>query len=209
MVKSIAILFLLSAFYTLSAQEADTLLTPSTEHNHSHTDAAKHNIKMATTLALIPGAGQMYNKKYWKVPFVWGAIGGAGYYYYDLDNDFKNYKSVLQLIIDQPTLTTRADLEAFDPNLFASLPSPFYQSTADGVATETMGYMDALRTQREYAFFGIIGVYVLSILDANIDAHLYDFDVSDDLSLRPSLMQTNTFAGAYVNPGITLTLTLP
>ena len=69
--------------------------------------------------------------------------------------------------------------------------------------------MDALRTQREYAFFGIIGVYVLSILDANIDAHLYDFDVSDDLSLRPSLMQTNTFAGAFVNPGITLTLTLP
>lgn len=207
MVKRTVILLLLSAFYSLSAQEADTTLVPLLEP--THTEVAKHNIKKATTLALIPGAGQMYNKKYWKVPFVWGAIGGAGYYYYDLDNDFKSYKRVLELIIDQPTLTTRTDLEAFDPALFASLPSPFYQSTADGVATETIGYMDALRTQREYAFFGIIGVYVLSILDANIDAHLYDFDVSDDLSLRPSLMQTNTFAGSYVNPGITLTLTLP
>ena len=209
MVKRIAIFLLLSAFYTLRAQEADTILGPSVEHNHVHTEAAKHNIKKATTLALIPGAGQVYNKKYWKVPFVWGAIGGAGFYYYDLDSDFKSYKRVLELIIDQPTLTTRTDLEAFDPALFASLPSPFYQTTADGVASETIGYMDAIRTQREYAFFGIIGVYVLSILDANIDAHLYDFDVSDDLSLRPSLMQTNTFAGTFVNPGITLTLTLP
>lgn len=209
MVKSTIILLLLSAFYTLSAQEADSTLVTAGERNEIHTEAAKHNIKKATTLALIPGAGQMYNKKYWKVPFVWGAIGGAGYYYYDLDSDFKSYKSVLELIIDQPTLTTRTDLEAFDPGLFASLPSPFYQTTADGVATETIGYMDALRTQREYAFFAIIGVYVLSILDANIDAHLYDFDVSDDLSLRPSLLQTDTFAGAHVNPGITLTLTLP
>lgn len=207
MVKRLIILLLFSAFYTSTAQEADT--THAALHKHNHTQVAKHNIKKATTLALLPGAGQMYNKKYWKVPFVWGAIGAAGYYYYDLDGDFKNYKSVLQLIIDQPTLTSREDLEAFDPDLFAALPAPFYQSTADGVATETMGYMDALRTQREYAFFGIIGVYVLSILDANIDAHLYDFDVSDDLSLRPSLIQTNTFAGAYVNPGITLTLTLP
>ena len=148
MVNRTVILLLLSAFYTLSAQEADTTLTLSTAHNHIHTEAAKHNIKKATTLALIPGAGQMYNKKYWKVPFVWGAIGGAGYYYYDLDSDFKSYKQVLQLIIDQPTLTTRTDLEAFDPDLFASLPAPFYQTTADGVATETIGYMDALRTQR-------------------------------------------------------------
>jgi hypothetical protein len=74
---------------------------------------------------------------------------------------------------------------------------------------EAIGYMDALRTQREYAFFGIIGVYVLSILDANIDAHLYDFDVSDDLSLQPAIIQTNYYAGAFASPGIKLTLTLP
>ena len=207
MVKRLIISLLLSAFYNLSAQEADTNTVGHSEH--LHTEAAKHNIKKATTLALIPGAGQVYNKKYWKVPLVWGAIGGAGYYYYDLDQDFKTYKSVLQLIIDEPTLVTRTDLETAQPQLFSGLPAPFYQNTAEGVALEAIGYMDALRTQREYAFFGIIGVYVLSILDANIDAHLYDFDISDDLSLQPAIIQTNYYAGAFASPGIKLTLTLP
>ena len=89
MVKRLIISLLLSAFYSLSAQETDTNTVGHIDH--PHTEAAKHNIKRATTLALIPGAGQVYNKKYWKVPLVWGAIGGAGYYYYDLDQDFKSY----------------------------------------------------------------------------------------------------------------------
>ena len=72
-----------------------------------------------------------------------------------------------------------------------------------------MVYMEALRTQREYALFGLLGVYLLNILDANIDAHLFDFDVSDDLSLHPSL-NTNTFANrpAELAPGFTLVLAL-
>ncbi|MGA0245940.1 MAG: DUF5683 domain-containing protein [Schleiferiaceae bacterium] len=201
MTKRLCILLLLAAHPWLSAQEIT--------HNHSHSESAKHNIKTATTLALIPGAGQAYNKKYWKIPIVWGAIGGAGYYYTDLDNDFKSYREILELIIDQPALTTLTDLENYAPELFSAIPSPFYQSTASGVANETIGYMEALRTQREYAFFGIIGVYILSILDANIDAHLYDFDVNDDLSIAPSIIQSNSTLGAQRTPGIKLTLSLP
>ena len=201
MTKRLCILLLLTAHQCLSAQEIT--------HNHSHSESAKHNIKTATTLALIPGAGQAYNKKYWKVPIVWGAIGGAGYYYTDLDNDFKSYREILELIIDQPALTTLTDLENYAPELFSAIPSPYYQSTASGVANETIGYMEALRTQREYAFFGIIGVYILSILDANIDAHLYDFDVNDDLSIATSIIQSNYTLGTQRTPGIKLTLSLP
>ena len=69
--------------------------------------------------------------------------------------------------------------------------------------------MDALRTQREYAFFGIIGVYILSILDANIDAHLFDFDVSDDLSLSPAVVPVLSTRTTQQFPGLKLTLTLP
>ena len=83
MVKRLIISLLLSAFYNLSAQEADTNTVGHSEH--LHTEAAKHNIKRATTLAPIPGVGQFYTKMYWKIPLVWGAIGEAGYYYYDLD----------------------------------------------------------------------------------------------------------------------------
>ena len=185
-----------------SAQVQDTL-------EHSHTVVAAHNIKLATTLALIPGAGQIYNKKYWKAPLVWGALGGVTYYYVDLTQDFNSYVSVLQLIIDEPTLQTRTELETFAPELFSGLPAPFYQNSTNGVAQEAMGYMEALRTQREYALFGLLGVYLLNILDANIDAHLFDFDVSDDLSLRPSLnTNTRAYRPTELAPGFTLVLAL-
>ncbi|MDB0013098.1 DUF5683 domain-containing protein [Schleiferiaceae bacterium] len=199
-----AALIALFIFFSVesSAQVQDTL-------EHSHTVAAAHNIKLATTLALIPGAGQIYNKRYWKAPLVWGALGGVTYYYVDLTQDFNSYESVLQLIIDEPTLQTRTELETFAPELFSGLPAPFYQNSTNGVAQEAMGYMEALRTQREYALFGLLGVYLLNILDANIDAHLFDFDVSDDLSLRPSLnTNTRAYRPTELAPGFTLVLAL-
>ena len=202
MIKTTLIALFLFFSVSSKAQVKDTLI-------HGHSEVAVHNIKLATTLALIPGAGQIYNKKYWKAPLVWGALGGVTYYYVDLTQDFNNYESVLQLIIDEPSLQTRTELEGFAPELFDVLPAPFYQNSVNGVAQEAMGYMEALRTQREYALFGLLGVYLLNILDANIDAHLFDFDVSDDLSLHPSL-NTNTFANrpAELAPGFTLVLTL-
>jgi hypothetical protein len=201
MTKWLFALYVLAAHQAASAQEITS--------NHSHSEAAQHNIKTATTLALIPGVGQAYNKKYWKIPIVWGVIGGAGYYYVDLDNDFKTYKGILELIVDQPALTTLTDLENYAPELFIDVPSPFYQSTASGVANEAIGYMDALRTQREYAFFGIVGVYILSILDANIDAHLYDFNVNDDLSIAPSIIPSYSKMLTGGIPAVKLTLSLP
>ena len=202
MIKTTLIALFLFFSVSSKAQVKDTLI-------HSHSEVAAHNIKLATTLALLPGAGQIYNRKYWKAPLVWGALGGVTYYYVDLTQDFNNYESVLQLIIDEPSLQTRTELEGFAPELFDVLPAPFYQNSVSGVAQEAMGYMEALRTQREYALFGLLGVYLLNILDANIDAHLFDFDVSDDLSLHPSL-NTNTFANrpAELAPGFTLVLTL-
>lgn len=201
MIRRILLFFLFVTTTCLHAQEV--------QDNHEHSEVAKHNIKRATTLALIPGAGQAYNKKYWKVPLVWGIIGGATYYYIDLDRDFKTYKAILQHIVDNEHLTTLIELQTDAPELFAQIPSPFYQNTATGVGLETIGYMDALRTQREYAFFGIIGVYILSILDANIDAHLFDFDVSDDLSLSPAVVPVLSARTTQQIPGLKLTLALP
>lgn len=169
---------------------------------------ANHNVKTATTLALVPGLGQIYNRKYWKAPFVWAAMGGAGYVYYDINSDFNTFKDVLQHITDNPGLDTRILLEADRPELYANLPQPVYQSTASGVAQEAIGYMEQYRSQREYAAFGILGVYLLNILDANIDAHLFHFDVSDDLSVRPGLLTSPNggFAGAIPAVGVRITL---
>ena len=76
MTKHVLVLVCLLFGVTLYAQEK----------TETHTEIAKHNIKRATTLALLPGAGQAYNRKYWKIPLVWGAIGGSGYYYADLNS---------------------------------------------------------------------------------------------------------------------------
>jgi len=171
-----------------------------------------HNIKLATTLSLIPGGGQIYNGKYWKAPIFWGGIGGTAYYYGQLNAQFKSYESVLQFIIDNPSYTTRAELESAAPEIFTAIPSPFYQTSVNGVAQEAMGYMEQLRTQREYTLFGILGIYLLGILDANIDAHLHDFDVSDDLSIRPQLTTKQYFVNQeslITAPGLRLTYTLP
>ena len=187
---------------SLKAQHADS----------THTAGELHNIKLSTTLSLIPGGGQIYNGKYWKAPIFWAGIGGTSYYYSEINSQFKSYESVLQFIIDNPNYTTRTELESAAPELFTSIPSPFYQSSVEGVAQEAMGYMEQLRTQREYTLFGILGIYLLGILDANIDAHLHDFDVSDDLSIRPQLTQKQYFAGyesSIQAPGLSLTLSLP
>jgi len=171
-----------------------------------------HNIKLATTLSLIPGGGQIYNGKYWKAPLFWGGLGGTAYYYGQLNGQFRAYESVLQFIIDNPSLTTRAELEAAAPDIFSDIPSPLYQNSANGVAQESIGYMEQLRTQREYAIFGILGIYLLGILDANIDAHLHDFDVSDDLSIRPQITTKQYFVNqesTITAPGFRITYTLP
>lgn len=187
-------------------------LSAKAQHNDStHTADELHNIKLATTLSLIPGGGQIYNGKYWKAPVFWTGIGGGVYYYGTLTAQFKSYENVLQFIIDNPSYSTRAELVTAAPEIFEAVPS-FYQTSTDGVAQEAIGYMEQIRAQREYTLFGIIGIYLLGILDANIDAHLHDFDVSDDLSIRPQFTQKQYFAGntSFISaPGLSLKLSLP
>lgn len=183
-----------------SAQTDSTASTPLLQQQKPHSPAR------ATTLSLVPGLGQAYNKKYWKVPVVWGAMGAAGYNYYSINRNFNNYEQVLQLMIDNPTVNTSTDIIALNPSLFDKLPLPLYGSTRSAMANETMTYMDKYRNDREMAVVLILGVYALNLLDANIDAHLFTFDVSDDLSIRPTLVSPMYTSMA---PGLKLTLNLP
>ena len=107
--------FVLFACLSMKAQHSDS----------THTGDELHNIKLATTLSLIPGGGQIYNGKYWKAPIFWAGIGSTAYYYGQLNAQFKSYESVLQFIIDHPSYTTRAELESAAPEIFTAIPSPF------------------------------------------------------------------------------------
>lgn len=114
--------------------------------------------------AVIPGAGQIYNRKYWKAPIVWAGMGGVGYFFLKNQKEYKFYQDNLRKLVagDSSALTATG------------------LKTQDQIQTQKLVY----RKRRDLCGFGLIAIYAINIIDANVDAHLKTFDVSDDLSLQ-------------------------
>lgn len=130
----------------------------------------------AGILALVPGGGQIYNRRYWKLPIVYGMVGGLGYWVWFQQKYYSQYKQAYYDVRDgskplrDPSLGDLASRETSLNNIYNNL----------------TGY----RSFRDLAVLvGALG-YSLQILDAVVDAHLHDFDVSDNLSLhwQPTLV---------------------
>jgi hypothetical protein len=122
--------------------------------------------------AALPGLGQAYNKKYWKIPILYGGGLVIGYFINYNHQLFKQYRDGLIAIIDQDDRT-----QPFDP----SLDEKVYRRS-----------VDYWRRNRDLLMIGTLLLYVVNIVDANVDAHLELFTVDDDLSLNlePSFDQT-------------------
>ena len=112
--------------------------------------------------ALIPGLGQVYNRKYWKVPIIYAAIGGIGYFALGLNNEYQNYHNEL---------------------LYRYANSPLINSFSSYTTDNLITLKNQSKKYRDLCFIGMGIFYVLNIIDANVDAHLRKFDVSDNLSL--------------------------
>jgi len=131
------------------------------------------SVKKATTLACIfPGAGQIYNKSYWKVPFV---VGGFASMIYCIDwnnRGFQRFKKAYNLL---------ADYEAH-PDLYPDGPTDEFHGrySADFIRNLRNNY----RRNRDLCIIVTGALYVLQIIDAHVDAHLKDYDISDDLSMN-------------------------
>jgi len=162
-----------TVFYLASV--ADALLVYNKE---------KHSPATATILStIVPGLGQMYNGKYWKVPVVYGGLSTM-YFMVDWNNrGYKRFKKALLYVTDD------------DPDTH----SEFATMNSDGVLVEQRSedelrlIQNSYRRYRDLTALGFVFTYVLNIIDANVDANLYDWDVSDDLSLRvePNLNSIN------------------
>lgn len=147
----------------------------------------------AGVLALLaPSAGQIYNKVWWKLPLVYGALGGTGYGLYYYQNLYKAYGEALDKRTDNDPLTV--DDGRYTQNLRN---------------TDVVSRLNTFRRQRDTFVAWVALAYSLQALDAVVDAHLRDFDISDDLSLRwdPTLLRASPTA-AVPAPGVGLTLTL-
>lgn len=139
-------------------------------------DTAKvkiHSPKRAAIYsAVVPGLGQIYNRKWWKVPIVYAGFGGLGYGFAWNHSYYKDYRNALRFRHD--SIATTID--------------DFPQYSDDDLITLKNYY----QRYRDLCVIGMVALYTLQILDATVDAHLFYFDVSDNLSMQihPSLYQT-------------------
>ena len=122
--------------------------------------------KAAFYSAILPGLGQAYNKKYWKIPIVYALIGTPLYFYIKNDRDYDIYRDAY-----------KRRLAGFPQG---SAGDPFPNVSDDGL----INAQKQLRRNKELALLITIGMYALNIIDANVDAHLLQFNVDEDLSCK-------------------------
>ena len=175
-------LFLFFIFFSLSfvskaqGEQKDSL---------SHI-AKKRANRAALYSALLPGAGQVYNKKYWKVPIIYAGFGTLYYFIRTNNTEYKKYQSALVIRNDADTNTVDEFPTLSDQDL--TVRKDYYRRNRD----------------LSYILAGVL--YTLNIIDAYVDSQLLDFDVSDNLSLHtaPTLFQS---PGQQMKPGLQLTFT--
>ena len=134
----------------------------------------KQNYHRATLYsAILPGAGQVYNKKYWKVPIVYAALGIPAYAFFYNKSWYNKCQYALAVTVNG---STGDSLAAVDPALL-----PFVTAgDTNGIIT----YRDTFRKNQDYSVLFFLLFYGLNIVDATVDAHLKDFNVSSDLSFK-------------------------
>jgi hypothetical protein len=168
-----------------------------------------HSPKKAAMLsAIVPGLGQVYNRKYWKVPIVYGILGGVSYLAY---NNTRYYKFWHDGLIIKNAITNGQKTNA-DFMHFATTHK--YRNIATNLDADELSLLseaqfqtenDSYRRNRDLSFFFLGILYMCNVLDATVDGHLYNFNVSDDLSfhLQPTYISSFSY---YNSPGMGLSI---
>jgi len=152
---------------SLIAESRDTILLKSYANRYSPRKALLY-------AAVVPGLGQIYNKKYWKLPLVYGGFAFTGYYINWFSKAYSQYK--VQLFYNISTA----------PN------NEYYQNPTSGYTTAQLRQVvDQARRNRDFFIIMFGAVYILQIVDAHVDAHLKEFDLNPNLqvSIEPTMEQ--------------------
>jgi hypothetical protein len=188
--------FLFLCFFVLAAVKqsyAQSTDSTSTSQDQTQKKKAKNpqNVaanKAALMSAIVPGLGQFHNRKYWKPPIIYIGAGLVTYFIIDNNRQFQLYKSGYDQRVIDPNAT-------LDPSI-------------NGYSTDQLHTLrDDYRRYRDMSVVFGVALYALNILDAYIDRHLMEFDVSDDLSMnvKPFLYTANNHQFAS---GLTLNFSL-
>ncbi|GAA4374928.1 DUF5683 domain-containing protein [Hymenobacter koreensis] len=171
--------------------------------------------KSATLSLLLPGAGQIYNRKYWKLPLVYGALGATIYgelFYLDLYKEFRagylirldRQQAEKRIPVDQAAVASFIDRGERSGN------PALYPQTPEGDRRQQTQF-SRYRNRRDVFVAYVAVAYGMQVVDALVDGHLHDFDVGDNLSLRysPQLMLPGMGAPPTLGMAFTLTLHSP
>ncbi len=144
-----------------------------------------HSPKKATYLAIIPGAGQIYNKKYWKLPIVYAGFGVIGYFAISNRNLYKEYGDAYACKVENPNCN----------NILAQKYSK----------EDLITIRDYYRRNMELSFIIMGGWYILQIIDAMVDANLYNWEINSNLSVSvqpvinpPLILKQPPFNGLHI-----------
>ncbi len=135
------------------------------ESQNDSTEVFTHSPKKATYLSLVPGLGQIYNKKYWKLPIVYAGFAATGYFAFWNRGEYLKFNDAYVCILNDP--------DNCDNELALKYDSDQLKSARD-----------YYRRNMELSFILMGAWYILQILDATVDAHLYYWEVNENLSLK-------------------------
>lgn len=145
--------------------------------------AFKPNPTKAVLLALIPGMGQIYNRKYWKLPIVYGAFMGCMYAITWNNKSYQDYSEAYKdFIFDTTNEVPAENWHQSWQDVTNRDPETVFNDT--NFADQLKRRKDYYRRYRDLSIIITVGVYALSIVDAYVDAQLFDFDITPDLSMR-------------------------
>ncbi len=139
-----------------------------------------HSPRKATIYsAVLPGLGQAYNKKYWKIPVIYAGFATFGYFIYWNNDNYQIMKQAYSdFTDDDPDTNSYLDLDGAQYYDLGTEPDDTNFKQA------VLKQQDYYRRNRDLLVISIVGFYGLQIIDASVDAHFFDFDISEDLTLN-------------------------
>ncbi len=176
------LLFILTLLFVGFSANAQNLTVDSTkivEVNEQMEEAVHSPKKASMYSAILPGMGQAYNKKYWKIPVIYAGFGAFGYFIHWNNGNYKTMKQAYSDFTDGDDST----------NSYLDLPGVEYfdlttEPDITNFKTALIKRQDYYRRNRDLLVISTVLFYGLNIIDASVDAHFFDFDISEDLSLN-------------------------
>jgi len=194
----IVILQLICIQQNIFSQDTDTIAKPVKQKFKPET------LKATMMAVSFPGLGQIYNRKLWKIPVVYAGFGAliysAGFNSKNYNLYMKAYQDFTDLIPQTQSYTRLilSDPATYDPVLH---PKTYSLSTYSYYKDAMLRMVDYYKRYRDLSYIGIAGWYLISILDANVDASLFNYDVSPNLNLTLVPIQM-TLPGGFMGAGV-------